>query len=70
MLARNPAQVLGVEAGLLSQGAPGDVILVDPQAPWLIDSEALAGSAGNTPFDGLPVQGRVRRIFKGGRELG
>lgn len=70
MLARNPAQVLGVEAGVLSQGAPGDVILVDPQAPWLIDSEALAGSAGNTPFDGLPVQGRVRRIFKGGRELG
>ncbi|OJU19268.1 MULTISPECIES: amidohydrolase family protein [unclassified Sphingomonas] len=70
LLARNPARVLGVEAGVLTPGAPGDVILIDVQAPWLIDSEALAGSAGNTPFDGLPVQGCVRRIFKGGRELG
>ncbi|MFT3977808.1 MAG: dihydroorotase [Sphingomonas bacterium] len=70
LLARNPARVLGVEAGVLTPGAPGDVILIDPDMPWLIDSEALAGSAGNTPFDGLPVQGRVRRVFKGGREIG
>ncbi len=70
LLARNPARILGVEAGMLTPGAPGDVILLDPDTPWLIDSEALAGSAGNTPFDGLPVQGRVRRVFKGGREIG
>lgn len=70
LLAVNPARVLGVEAGALTPGAPGDVILIDHQAPWLIDAERLAGKAGNTPFDGLPVQGRVRRVFKGGREIG
>lgn len=70
LLARNPARVLGVDAGRLTPGAPGDVILIDDQAPWLIDAERMAGKAGNTPFDGLPVQGRVRRVFKGGREIG
>lgn len=69
LLARNPAAVLGVEAGTLRIGAPGDVILIDDQSPWLIDGERMAGKAGNTPFDGLPVQGRVRRVFKGGREI-
>ena len=29
----------------------------------------LPGEAGNTPFDGLPVQGKVLRLWKGGREV-
>lgn len=70
LLARNPARVLGIDAGTFRIGAPGDVILIDEQAPWLIDAERMAGKAGNTPFDGLPAQGRVRRLFKGGHEIG
>jgi dihydroorotase len=26
----------------------------------------MAATAGNTPFDRMPVQGRARRIMKGG----
>jgi dihydroorotase len=69
LLAHAPAQLLGVEAGTLAPGMPGDVILVDPHAPWQIDADATPGMAGNTPFDGLPVQGRVLRVWKGGREI-
>ena len=29
----------------------------------------MAASAGNTPFDKVPVQGRARRIMKGGAFL-
>ena len=54
----------------LEPGAPADLVLVDPEAPWLIDADALPGLAGNTPFDGLPVQGRALRLWKGGREIG
>ncbi|VVT11585.1 Dihydroorotase [Sphingomonas sp. EC-HK361] len=68
-LARQPAGLLGIDSGTLAPGKPGDVILVDPDAPWQIDAEATPGIAGNTPFDGLPVQGRVLRVFKGGREV-
>jgi dihydroorotase len=68
-LARAPARVLGVETGTLAPGMPADLLLFDRDAPWRIDAAALAGAAGNTPFDGLPVQGRVLRLWKGGREV-
>ncbi|GAA0731340.1 dihydroorotase [Sphingomonas japonica] len=69
LLARNPAQVLGIESGTLTQGAPADLILIDRDAPWRIDADAMRAKAGNTPFDGLPVQGKVVRTFKGGVEI-
>ncbi|WP_242146583.1 dihydroorotase [Sphingomonas sp. BAUL-RG-20F-R05-02] len=69
MLARNPAKVLGVPTGTLTAGAPADLVLLDEHAPWRIDSDQMAAKAGNTPFDGLPVQGKVLRLFKGGAVL-
>ena len=65
MLAANPARVLGIDAGTLEPGQPADLILFDDGAPWQIDTDA----DGNTPFDGLPVQGKVLRVFKGGTEI-
>jgi dihydroorotase len=68
LLAANPARILGLDTGRLTPGQPADLMLFDDAAPWQIDGEAFA-SAGNTPFDGLPVQGRVLRLWKGGRAL-
>ena len=68
LLAANPAAILGLDTGTLAVGAPADLLLFDDQTPWQIDGEAFA-SAGNTPFDGLPVQGRPLRLWKGGRPL-
>lgn len=68
MLAVNPAKVLGLDTGTLEVGKPADLMLCDPDTPWQVDGEAFA-SAGNTPFDGLPVQGRVLRLWKAGREV-
>lgn len=69
LLAANPARVLGLDTGMLAVGQPADLLLFDRDAPWIIDSDTLPGEAGNTPFDGLPVQGRVLRVWKGGREV-
>jgi dihydroorotase len=65
-LARNPAQVLGLDTGSLTPGKPADLLVLDPDAPWIIDAGAMKARAGNTPFDRLPVQGKVLRLFKGG----
>ncbi|AHE52744.1 dihydroorotase [Sphingomonas sanxanigenens] len=67
LLSTNPAQLLGVEGGVLREGAAADLILFDPETPWLVDTNRLAATAGNTPFDGLPVQGKVLRMIKGGQ---
>src|SRR5690606_42039104 len=70
LVARIPARLLGVEAGELRAGAGADLALVDPDKPWVVDSAKMAASAGNTPFDGQPVQGRVLSLWKGGKPVG
>ncbi|WP_336963377.1 dihydroorotase [Sphingobium aquiterrae] len=69
MLCANPARILGVNAGDLIPGHAADLIFIDPETPWIVDSGKMAAAAGNTPFDRLPVQGRVRKIMKGGQFL-
>ena len=69
LLSTNPAQILGVNAGKIAHGAEADLIFVKPDAPWQIDSEKMAASAGNTPFDKMPVQGRVSAMLKGGKAI-
>lgn len=69
LLCANPAHILGLDGGVLREGAPADLILVDEHAPWRVDSDKMRAAAGNTPFDKLPVQGRVLRLWKGGREI-
>ncbi len=69
MTAAAPARILGVEAGRLDVGAPADLCLLDPDKPWQIKANAFRSFAGNTPFDGLPVQGKAIRTIKGGRTI-
>nr|WP_230461264.1 dihydroorotase [Sphingobium sp. CAP-1] len=69
LLSANPAKILGVDAGSFAPGSAADLIFIDPDAPWIVDSARMAAAAGNTPFDRLPVQGRARRIMKGGAFL-
>jgi dihydroorotase len=66
LLAANPAKLLGVEAGVLREGAEADIALIDPERPWIVDARKMAATAGNTPFDGQPMQGRVEALWKGG----
>ncbi|MCF8706432.1 dihydroorotase [Rhizorhapis sp. SPR117] len=69
LLTANPAGILGIDAGSFAKGAAADIIFVDPDTPWQVDSNKMAAAAGNTPFDRMPVQGRVRKIMKGGQFL-
>lgn len=69
MLATNPARLLGVDAGTLATGSEADIAIVDADRPWIVDSNRMAASAGNTPFDKQPVQGRVLALFKGGTQI-
>jgi len=69
LLAANPAKILGLDTGTLTPGAPADLIVLDPGAPWQIEAERMAARAGNTPFDRLPVQGKVLALYKGGAAI-
>jgi dihydroorotase len=66
LLAANPARLLGIDAGRIEAGLDADLILVDEGTPWQVDAKKMAAWAGNTPFDGMPVQGRATAMWKGG----
>ncbi len=66
MLAAKPAALLGVKAGVIAPGMEGDVAIVDPDAPWMIDRRKMTATGDNTPFDGQGTQGRVKALIKGG----
>lgn len=69
LLAGNPARLLGVDAGVLRAGDEADIALIDPERPWIVDTDRMAASAGNTPFDRQPMQGRVEGLWKGGVDV-
>lgn len=69
LLARNPAELLGVKAGRIEPGCEADLILFDRAKPWIIDSRKMRAAAGNTPFDRQGVEGRVTALFKGGTQI-
>lgn len=69
LLAGNPAALLGVKAGRLEVGLEADLALVEPERPWIVDRSKMAATAGNTPFDRRPVEGRVTALFKGGNRI-
>ena len=68
-LSLNPANRLGLPCGRLSEGAPADLILFDPNSPFLLDRFKLNSKSKNTPFDGQRMQGRVFATFVDGQKV-
>lgn len=65
----NPARRLGLEGGRLAAGAPADLVLFDPDLPFVLDRFTLLSKSKNTPFDGARMQGRVLGTWIAGRRV-
>jgi dihydroorotase len=61
-----PARIFGLPTGTLAKGAPADLVLIDPDEPFVVDAEKLHSKARNTAFDGRKFQGRAIKTFVGG----
>lgn len=68
-LSLNPARRLGLPQGRLTEGAPADLILFDPDAPFLLDRFTLRSKSKNTPFDGQRMEGKVLATFVAGTQV-
>jgi len=63
----NPANILDLPAGRLTKGAPADIVLFDPDRPWVCDSDLLKSKSNNTPFDERRMTGRAVMTIVDGR---
>jgi dihydroorotase len=68
-MSTRPAELLGLPGGTLRAGAPADVIVIDPDTPWVLDPADLKSQCKNTPFDEARFSGRVFRTIVGGRTV-
>ena len=68
-MALNPARRLGLPTGRLSTGAPADLVLFDPDTPFVLDRFKLLSKSKNTPFDGARMQGKVRATYVAGEKV-
>jgi dihydroorotase len=68
-MSTGPAKLLGLPGGRLAIGAPADLVLFDPDAPWVLDAPALKSKSKNTPYDQARLQGRVLRTVVAGRTV-
>ncbi|MGQ0611502.1 MAG: dihydroorotase [Paracoccaceae bacterium] len=68
-LALNPARRLGLAQGRLAEGAPADLVLFDPDAPFVLDRFSLLSKSKNTPFDGARMEGKVLATWVAGTQV-
>ncbi|MPL67262.1 Dihydroorotase [bioreactor metagenome] len=68
-MALNPAKRLGLAQGRLAEGAPADLVLFDPDAPFVLDRFTLHSKSKNTPFDGTRMEGKVLATFVAGVQV-
>jgi dihydroorotase len=68
-LSLNPASRLGLPTGRMEPGAPADLVLFDPDAPFVLDRFALHSKSKNTPFDSARLQGKVLGTWVAGTRV-
>ncbi len=72
LLSWNPARIAGLESshgGPVAEGRPANLCVIDPGATWVVDPDALASRARNTPYAGRKLTGKVRHTILRGEPV-
>ncbi|MBW8862296.1 MAG: dihydroorotase [Acidobacteria bacterium] len=67
LLSVNPARILKVSGGSLSEGAPADVSILAPDLRVTVSAKSMRSRSKNTPFDGWTLRGGVAATIVAGR---
>ena len=67
LISVNPARILRIPGGSISEGAPADLTLLAPDLTVTVDAKAMKSKSKNTPFNGWTLRGGVAGTIVGGR---
>lgn len=66
LMSERPARLLGIEGGVLREGAAADLAIVDPDEEWTVEPAKLHSKSKNTVFKGRTLRGKVKMTVLGG----
>jgi dihydroorotase len=72
LMSTQPATIAGLRGhhgGLLADGSPANICVVDPAAQWAVEAGALASRSRNTPYAGRKLTGKVRHTILRGEPV-
>jgi dihydroorotase len=69
LLSANPARILRIPGGSLTEGAPADVTILAPDLAVTVAAARMRSKSRNTPFDGWSLRGGVAATIVGGRTV-
>jgi dihydroorotase len=69
LLSVNPARILHLPGGAISEGAAADLTLLAPDLNVRVDAKNTKSKSKNTPFDGWELRGGVAATIVGGRTV-
>lgn len=69
LLSVNPARILRIPGGSLTEGAPADVTILAPDLAVTVTAARMRSKSRNTPFDGWSLRGGVAATIVGGRTV-
>jgi dihydroorotase len=58
-----------VHGGPIVDGSPANLVVIDPEATWVVDPYRLASRSRNTPYAGRTLTGRVRHTILWGEPV-
>jgi dihydroorotase len=72
LLSWRPAAIAGLgddHGGPVVAGRPANLTVIDPDATWTVDPNALASRSRNTPYAGRELRGKVRHTLLWGEPV-
>ncbi|CDF59347.1 dihydroorotase [Thermobrachium celere] len=67
LMSKNPSKLMGLNKGQIDVGFDGDVVLVDLNKKYRVDSRCFVSKGKNTPFNDMEIYGEVVMTIKAGR---
>lgn len=67
LMSKNPGRIMGLNKGEITPGYDGDLILVDVDKKYVVDTRNFKSKGRNTPFEGNELYGVIKMTIKAGR---
>lgn len=65
----NAAKIINFDGGVIKKGARADLVLIDLDSEWTIQSSEFYSKSKNSPFDDFKVKGRALRTVVAGKTV-